>query len=231
MDAAGDDNGGGGANPATTPPATDGGATPPAGGAIGGGDTPAAGGGTGDGATPPTGAIGGGAQPPAAFDFDNGTDEDYLKAVTLPDGQKWNDEAMKAYAPLLREAKIAPEVFSRFIAKDIEISKAAQEKAEKEYAESQKQAKAEFKAAGEAFRKEFNADQVKQINETFSKLSGDKTFATMVAKSPLANNITMGKMILAYRKVYGEDSVAGAGSGTPATTERGFAEVWTGKKA
>jgi hypothetical protein len=179
------------------------------------------GGGDGEG----TGGEGGG----DAVDYSKMTDDEYLAKVTLPDGQQWDKEVMKQFAPLLRESKISPEVFAKFVAKDAELAKAAFEKQDAEQKRQREEAQAAFKQAGEEFRKEFTPEQVKEMNETMATLKDDATFTALVTRSPLSNNKTMGKMLLAYRQVYGEDAVVGGGSGSGA--KKGFAEIWTGKKA
>lgn len=168
------------------------------------------------------------AEKAAEVDYAKMTDDEYLGKVTLPEGQKWDKAAMGKYAPLLRESKIPPEVFAKFVALDAQIAKENGEAAQKKADEENKAAREAFKAAGEAFRKEYTPEQMKDMNDTLSKID-DETFVTLITKSPLANNKTMGKMLLAYRHVYGnEDGVPGGDANGGAA--RGFAEVWTGKK-
>ena len=135
---------------------------------------------------------------------------------------------MKAYAPLLRECKIAPEVFQKFLAKDAELSKALGEKRNRELEERRNAATEAFKKAGEDFRKEYTPEQIKDMNSVIHDID-DETFKQIVIKSPLSNNKTMGKMLLAYKQVYGNDSAPGS-AGAGAGKEKTFEQVWTGKQ-
>ena len=161
-------------------------------------------------------------------DYAKMTDDEYLGKVTLPEGQKWDKTAMGRYAPLLRESKIPPEVFSKFVELDAKIAKELDDAAKKKEAEDNKAAQDAFKAAGDEFRREYTPEQMKDMNDTLSKID-DETFRALVTKSPLANNKTMGKMLLAYRKVYGgDDTLPGSGKAVGGGTD--FAKLWMGGK-
>lgn len=164
-----------------------------------------------------------------AVDYDKMTDDEYLGKVNIAEGHEWNRDVMKEFVPLLRESKISPEVFAKFVEKDSELAKRFAEAKDAEMQKQKAEAQAAFKKAGEDFRKEFTPEQVKEMNETMAALKDDQTFVTLVARSPLANNKTMGRMLLAYRQVYGEDALPGGGSADGG--KKGFAEIWTGKKA
>ena len=174
------------------------------------------------------GALNGGGAQPEAIDWEKITDDEYIGKLKAPDGQKFNEDVMKAYAPLLRECKIAPEVFQKFLAKDAELSKAIGEKRNRELEERRNAATEAFKKAGEDFRKEYTPEQIKDMNSVIHDID-DETFKQIVIKSPLSNNKTMGKMLLAYKQVYGNDSAPGS-AGAGAGKEKTFEQVWTGKQ-
>lgn len=179
-----------------------------------------------------TGALNGNTQTaqPATAEIDYGkmTDDEYLGKVTLPEGQQWDKTAMSKFAPLLRENKIPPEVFAKFVALDAQIAKENGEAQQKRLDEENRAAREAFKTAGDEFRKEYTPEQMKEMNDTLSKI-GDETFKTLVTKSPLSNNKTMGRMLLAYRQVYGvEDTVPNGGT---AGSSDAFAKRWMGGSA
>lgn len=176
------------------------------------------------------GALNGGAAEAAAeVDYGKMTDDEYLGKVKLPEGQSWDKTVMSKFAPLLRENKIAPEVFQKFVELDSSLSKAAAEENDRKLAEQNKAAVEAFREAGKEFHREFTPEQTKEMNDTLSKID-DETFVTLVTKSPLSNNKTMGKMLLAYKKVFGGEDTVPQGGGAGGA-DRGFAEVWTGRKA
>ena len=174
------------------------------------------------------GVLNGGGTQPEAIDWEKITDAEYIGKLKAPEGQKFNEEVMKAYAPLLRECKIAPEVFQKFLAKDAELSKALGEKRNRELEERRNAATEAFKKAGDDFRKEYTPEQIKDMNSVIRDID-DETFKQIVIKSPLSNNKTMGKMLLAYKQVYGNDSAPGS-AGAGAGKEKTFEQVWTGKQ-
>ena len=198
------------------------------GGALNGGqgDEGGAGGKGGEGGA--QGEINGGGAQTESIDWEKITDDEYIGKLKAPEGQKFNEDVMKAYAPLLRECKIAPEVFQKFLAKDAELSKAIGEKRNRELEERRNAATEAFKKAGEDFRKEYTPEQIKDMNSVIHDID-DETFKQIVIKSPLSNNRTMGKMLLAYKQVYGNDSAPGS-AGAGAGKEKTFEQVWTGKQ-
>lgn len=171
------------------------------------------------------GALGGGDAPAPEVDYAKMTDDEYLGKIKLPEGQKWENTVMGKFAPLLRENKIAPEVFQKFVELDAKIAKEAAEAESKRISDETKAAREAFAKQTEEFRKEFTPEQVKEMNETLKNID-DSAFFTLVTKSPLASSKTMGKMLLAYRQVYGKEDGLPAGGKTGSDND--FVKAWTG---
>lgn len=155
-------------------------------------------------------------------DYSTMTDVDYVGKVTFPEGAEVNkEEFAKNYGELLRKYKIDPAFVGEYLKKDFEAYKA--QKAESDKALSE--AKAAFKAEGEALKKAFNPEQIASAVTALENLGADEKFMKFATRE-LSNNATLVKLLINWGETHKNDTVVQGGVAGSGNDD--FVKRWMG---
>lgn len=162
------------------------------------------------------------------FDFEKGTADDYFTKVKVEsiEGMEFSmDNAKKNWGAFLMENKISPEVFSKFLALEGKYQKEMADANARAEAKEAAKLEAKMAAEDEAFRKEFNPEQINAMVDAAKRDFGqDRDFLGTIGTT-LSSNPSIGKLLLFWAEGHKADTVPNGGN---VPSKQGFAARWTG---